>query len=172
MEQAAISRYRLDSRLVDNYYHPYTDMPTLDSHLAPPLAVINGGGKCEGVDFDNITTDLALKGRLELLGEIWEFIKSAEEDAKSWGRKRPREKKEDEEEEDSNASRRITRSQFRRDRETTDSKVEEPLGRKRKAESSLCGTMLTERTVIQLSKRQKTSDFRTEIRRWAESIGG
>lgn len=171
MEDVVINRQSLESRVVDNYYHPYADFPTLDSHLAPPLAVINGGGKCEGVDFNNITTDSALKSRLELLAQIWEFIKSVEQDAKSWGGKRPREKEEDEEEEQSNASRRITRSQSRRLREPTDSKVE-PLGCKRKAESSLCGTMLTKRTVIQLSKRQKTSDFRTAIKRWAESIGG
>jgi hypothetical protein len=43
-------------------------------------------------------------------------------------------------------------------------------GHKRKASHSLCGMTLTEHAVLHLSKRQKTSNCRTVVKHWLESI--
>jgi hypothetical protein len=59
--------------------YPYQTLLDLECHIAPSLAVINGGPKCAGADLDFITRECcqtddsqrALKHRLEFLCETW-----------------------------------------------------------------------------------------------------
>jgi hypothetical protein len=169
----------------DNHFHPYHTLQDLECHIAPPFAVINGGPKCAETDLDTITLDYcqssdsrsALKRRLELLCKIWEIFQNAKEDANNWERGKRGKRKREQEDEDierlTQSSRRTTRSQLRMSQDSTGDNAiltHTSGSRKRKAASSLSGTTLTERAVSHLSKRQKTSDFHTMIKHWAESV--
>ena len=171
--------------LHDLHYYPYQNLPDLECHIAPPFAAINGGPKCAGADLDALTLDYcqssdsrpALKRRLELLCEIWEIFQNAKEDASDWERSNRGKRKREQDDEDierlTQSSRRTTRSQSRISQGPTDSNVKHiytSVGCKRKAAPSTSGNMLTECAVSHLSKRQKTSDFHTTVKRWAESI--
>jgi hypothetical protein len=168
----------------DNHFYPYHTLPDFECHIAPPFAAINGGPKCAGTDLDAITLDFcqsrdsrpALKRRLELLCEIWEIFQNAEADANNWewGKRGKRKREQDDEDIErlTQSSRRTTRSQSRLSQNPTGDNVKLFGSRKRKAAPSLSGTTLTERAVFRLSKRQKTSDFRTLVKHWVESIHG
>lgn len=164
----------------DTHLYPYDTLPDLECHIAPPFAVINGGPKCLAADFDTIVTDCchspdlrpSLKHRLELLHEIWGIFRNAKEDASNWERgkrgKRMREQEDEEIGRLTQSSRRTTRSQSRVLEGPSGNNVKH--GRKRKASHSLCGTTLTKHAVLHLSKRQKTSNCRTVVKHWLESI--
>lgn len=171
----------------DLHFYPYQTLPDLECHIAPPFAAINGGPKCAGTDLDTLTLDYcqssdscpALKRRLELLCEIWEIFLNAKEDASNWERGKMGKRKREEEDEDierlTQSSRRTTRSQSRISQGPTGDNakhIHTSCSRKRKAVPSSSGRTLTERAVFHLSKRQKTSDFRTTVKYWAESIHG
>jgi len=88
--------------------YSFVPLRYLECHIAPPLAVINGGPKCLAADLDAIVTDCchstdlrpALKRRLELLHEIWGIFRNAKEDASNWERgKRGKRMREQEDEE-------------------------------------------------------------------------
>jgi len=80
LERAPFFR-RISNPLEDWQPHayPYQTLPPLESHISPPMAVINGGPKCIGVDLDAIAREChqktesqqALRRQLELLREIW-----------------------------------------------------------------------------------------------------
>jgi hypothetical protein len=135
-----------------------------------------------GTDLDAITLGYcefddsrpALKCRLELLCEIWKLFQDAKEDASRWRRdktgKRMREQDDEDIERLTQSSQRTTRSQSRASQGLTSGNVKR--SRKRKASPSLCGTTLTERAVLRLTKRQKTSDFRTTVKHWVEAMQG
>jgi hypothetical protein len=157
-------------------------LPNLECHIAPPFLVINGGPKCVGVDLDVITLGYcesgdsrpALKRRLELLCEIWKIFQDAKEDANCWQRdkmgKRMREQEDEDIERLTQSSQRTTRSQTRTSHGPTGDNAKR--SRKRKASTGSCGMTLTERAVLHVSKRQKTSDFRTMVKHWVESLQG
>jgi hypothetical protein len=141
--------------------------------------------KWTGIDLDAITLDYcqssdsrpALKRRLELLCEIWKLFQDAKEDANNWEQglrgKRKREQDDEDIERLTQSSRRTTRSQSCISQNPTGNNVKISGSRKRKAAPTFSGTTLvTKRAVFRLSKRQKTSDFRTMIKHWAESIHG
>jgi hypothetical protein len=166
------------------HLYPYETLPHLECHLAPSFAAINGGPKCAGADLDAITLDYcqssdsrpALKRRLELLCEIWKLFQNAKEDASSWERglrgKRKREQEDEDIERLTQSNQCITRLQLPQG-PTGDNNVKRIRtsgSRKRKAALSFSGTTLTERAVFHLGKRQKTSDFHTMVKHWAESI--
>lgn len=133
-----------------------------------------------GTDLDAITLGYCesddsrptLKRRLELLCEIWELFQDTKEDASSWQRdksgKRTREQEDADIERLTQSSQRTTRSQSRASQGPTGNRMKR--SRKRKASPSLCGSTLTERAVLHLTKRQKTSDFRTTVKHWVESM--
>ena len=164
------------------HFYPYHTLPDLDCHIAPPFAAINGGPKCAGTNLDAITIEFcqskdsrpALKRRLELLCEIWEIFQNAKADANNWERGKRGKRKRDQDDEDierlTQSSRRTTRSQSRLSHNPMGDNVELSRSRKRKAAPCLRGATLTERAVSHLSKRQKTSDFRTTVKHWAQSI--
>jgi hypothetical protein len=169
----------------DTHFYPYDTLLDLECHIAPPFAAINGGPKCVGTDLDAITLDYcqssdsrpALKRRLELLCEIWEIFQNAKEDANNWERgmrgKRKREREDEDIERLTQSSQRTTRSQSRVSQGPTGDSVKHihtSGSRKRKAAPSSSGMTLTERAVFRLSKRRKTSDFRTMVKHWSESI--
>jgi len=164
----------------DTHSYPYRTVPDLECHVAPPFSVINAGPKCMGTDLDAITLGYCesddsrptLKRRLELLCEIWELFQDTKEDASSWQRdksgKRTREQEDADIERLTQSSQRTTRSQSRASQGPTGNRMKR--SRKRKASPSLCGSTLTERAVLHLTKRQKTSDFRTTVKHWVESM--
>jgi hypothetical protein len=169
------------------HLYPYQTLPDLECHIAPPFAAINGGPKCVGIDLDTLTLDYcqssdsrpALKRRLELLCEIWEIFQNAKGDAGNWERDKRGKRKREQEDEDierlTQSTRRTTRSQSRISQGPTGDNVKyinTSDNHKRKAVPSSSGRTLTERAVSHLGKRQKTSDFRTRVKRWAESIYG
>lgn len=175
------------------HHYPYATLPQLECHIAPPFAAINGGPKCTGSNLDAITLDYcqsndsrpALKHRLELLSEIWAIFENAKEDASSWERgmrgKRKRERDDEDIERLTQSSQRTTRSQShlshsqRQESAPTHDEIKHihtSGARKRKVAPSLSGTTLTEDAVSHLSKRPKTSDFCTRVKRWAESVHG
>jgi len=138
-------------------------------------------------DLDVLTLDYcqssdsrpALKRRLELLREIWQNFQNAKEDASIWEQSKRGKRKRELEEEDierlTQSSRRTTRSQSRISQGDSDNvKHIHTSGshKRRAAVSSLSGRTLTERAVFHLSKRQKSSDFRTTVKHWVESIYG
>jgi hypothetical protein len=158
----------------DTHSYPYHTVPDLECHIAPPFLAINGGPKCVGTDLDVITLGYcesggsrpALKRRLELLCEIWKIFQDAKGDASCWQRdkmgKRMREQEDEVIERLTQSSQRTTRSQTRASQGPTGDNVKR--SRKRKASPGLCGMTLTERAVLHVSKRQKTSDFRTMVK--------
>jgi hypothetical protein len=171
------------------HLYPYETLPDLECHVAPPFAAINGGPKCADIDFDALTLDYcqssdtrpALKCRLKLLCEIWEIFQNAKEDAGNWERGKKGKRKREQEDEDIDrftaSSQRTTRSQSRISLGPTGDNIKHihtsgNLSRKRKAVHSSSGMSLTERAVFHHSKQQKTSDFHTTVKRWAESIHG
>jgi hypothetical protein len=169
------------------HLYPYQTLPYLECHIAPPFAAINGGPKCAGIDLDALTLDYcqssdsrpALKRRLELLCETWEISQNAKGDAGNWERDKRGKRKREQEDEDierlTQSTRRTTRSQSRISQGPTGNNVNyinTSDNHKRKAVPSSSGRTLTERAVFHLGKRQKTSDFRTTVKRWAESIYG
>jgi hypothetical protein len=101
------------------HLHPYQTPPPLECHITPPFAVINAGPKCAGVNLDAIAraccqtskNHQALKGRLELLCEMWNLFENARANAKDWKRgKRKRERDDEDIERLLQLSRRTTRS--------------------------------------------------------------
>jgi hypothetical protein len=168
-------------RPVDWHGHryPFHTVPEVECHIAPPFLAINGGAKCSAVNLNAIVAQYessnlppALEGRLDLLRQIWELIQNAKEEADSWRKnstkgKRKREQDDDDIERLSRSTRLTTRSQSRILHRHGD---DVGYRRKRKAPPSSCGTTLTKRAVLHFSKRQKHSDFRAMVRRWAESI--
>lgn len=73
--------------------YPFNHLPPLECHVATPLAVINTGLKCTGLDTDAIApkyhhqwpneAEQALKRRLDLVCEIWALLEDAKEGAKA-----------------------------------------------------------------------------------------
>ncbi len=150
---------------------PYDTMPDLECHIAPPFLAINGGPKCASIDLHEITSSRPeLKPRLKLLCEIWEIFLNARDDACKWEGSLKRKRKWAQDAEDverlTQSSQRTTRSKSRKLRVDNDVKG----NHKRKAAPSLSGTTLTKRAVLRSSKRQKSSNLYTRIKRWAESI--
>jgi hypothetical protein len=140
----------------DVHLYTYETLPHLECHLAPSFAAINGGPKCAGIDLDAITLDYcqsvdsrpALKRRLELLCKIWKLFQDYSI--------KP-------------AHHKVTVTTV----VPTGNNIKRKHisgSHKRKAAPSLCGKMLTERAVFLLSKQQKTCDFCTMVKHWAESI--
>ena len=77
------------------YKSPFCSYPALESHVSPPLAVINGGPKLAGLDLEAVSltyhgengneTDIAAtRERLTLLRSIWGLITGAKEAAEKW----------------------------------------------------------------------------------------
>jgi hypothetical protein len=118
--------------------YPYQNLPHLECHLAPPLAVINGGPKCAGIDLDAIArascqtneSREALKRRLELLRETWALFDNVIGDAKDWEQGQRGKRKRDHDDEDierfSQSSQRTTRSQSRSTHNSAKSKLSTP----------------------------------------------
>jgi hypothetical protein len=118
--------------------YPYQNLPHLECHLAPPLAVINGGPKCAGIDLDAIAqascqtneSREALKRQLELLRETWALFDNAMGDAKDWEQGQRGKRKRDHDDEDierlSQSSQRTTRSQSRSTHSRVKSKLSTP----------------------------------------------
>ncbi|KAM6489220.1 hypothetical protein JOM56_015390 [Amanita muscaria] len=175
----------------DLHFYPYHTLPDLECHVAPPFVAINGGRKLAGVDLDAITLDYCqssdsrptLKGRLEVLREIWEILQSAKQDASKWEESKRGKRKRDEDDEDierlTQSSQRTTRSKLRASQAPAPQKTANQqtshrtsTAWKRKAHASLTGTTLTEYAVRHHNKRQKTSRFHNSVKRWAESIHG
>jgi hypothetical protein len=159
--------------------YPFHTVPEVECHIAPPFAVINGGAKFSAVNCNAIVAQYessnlppALEGRLDLLRQIWELIQNTKEEVDNWRKnttkgKRKREQDDEDIERLSRSTRLTTRSQSRILHRRGDD-----VGRKRKAPPSSCGMTLTKCAVLRFSKRQKPSDFRTAITRWAKSVQG
>ena len=82
--------------------YPYRGLPVLSSHVAPLYAVWNAGPKLDADEIPQIAHHFCtfagiappeqpgrveeIKGRLELVAEIWEMITDVEDRAASWGK--------------------------------------------------------------------------------------
>jgi hypothetical protein len=93
--------------------YPFNEFPPLECHASPPLVVINGGPKLDGLNLDVISSQFhakenkkqeekqeATKIRLALLRSIWVLILSARELAASWEASMGKKRKRDEYDED------------------------------------------------------------------------
>jgi len=92
LEHEPVSRRVLN--LSETFSYPFNSFPPLESHISPPLAVINGGPKLLGLDLgaissryhrkERIETRLATKKRLTLLRSIWDLFMGVKDLAKQW----------------------------------------------------------------------------------------
>lgn len=154
---------------------PYPNLPSLESHISPPFAVINAGPKLSRDQIDRITLGLhpeqtkeseELKQRLTLLCDTWDLFMGAKRVAMTWGKSEAGDKSEA----GGNRKRKQSNS-GQTDRCSTRSKTRSAhVGhRKRERSPDSSGATLTEHAVSHL-ERQKTDDWEVRIRQWvAES---
>ncbi|KAF8503723.1 hypothetical protein F5888DRAFT_1800012 [Russula emetica] len=149
----------------EQFSYPFNSLPSLECHVSPPLAVINGGPKLADLDLDAISlmyhrqgskeTQITTKERLTLLCSIWGLFMGVKDLAKEWeNEKRGKKRKRDQDDDD------IGRLSQRTDRTTR------PTIRKRDRETMRSSTTLTGDVLAQLGNRQKTVD---RIKEWVDS---
>ncbi|KAG1741744.1 hypothetical protein EDD22DRAFT_959001 [Suillus occidentalis] len=159
------------ARDISLHHYPYSDLPLLESHVSPPLAVINAGPKCKREDVESIvlrryspkTKEYEdLERRLTLLCDIWSLIVDAKDAATAWGKSEGGQsegmgKRKRDESEASQTSGRSTRSKTR---------AQQGGERKRKRTPNSSGATLTEYALSHLEKRQKGEKWEKRIQRW------
>lgn len=180
----------------ENVVYPYHNLPAISCHIAPPYAIVNGAQKFEEGQVEAIAsvyTDQThrrdIVDRLRLLCEIWGLITGAREDAKKWVESRRKKRRRSKDEEDikslSATSSRNSRSKtsstcgpsrdpshFEQlcEHQTREMGTPKNESRKRKFFSTSSETILTEKAVVSLGKRQKTMDSDEAIRHWVAKV--
>jgi hypothetical protein len=163
------------------YRYPFSDLPSLECHIAPPYAAINAGHKLASANLQDVVEKCGgsdayradLMECLLLLQEIWQLFMNAKDDAGRWEKsnRQPtkRERDEDDMERLSHMERRTTRSK------SHSSRHQSPTPKRSNNDPATIqsiprlNTCLTEYALFRHAKRQKlqNSPF-GGIRTWLE----